>query len=425
MKWLRLLLNYSRCQFLYMKIVYCHQYFRTPAMSGGTRSYEMARRLVAKGHEVHVVTSWQGETAKKSWFEEEIDGINVHWLPVPYSNHMSYGRRIMAFLKFAMLAGSKAAAIGGDVVFATSTPLTIAIPGVRAAKKLKVPMVFEVRDLWPELPIVIGALKSPFSIYVARKLERFAYRNSSRIVALSPGMADGVVRTGYPREKVTVIPNSADISLFGPEFRTVNDGFFSGLLNKSFDKVVLYPGTLGHINDVGYLVDLAAEVRKIEGEIDFVIIGDGVERVIIEERARDLGVWGGNFHMFDSMPKEKLVSAFAEADMIASLFFPLKEMEANSANKFFDALASATPVMINYGGWQKEIIEKSGCGLSLNRDIQASARALVAFLQQDSVLKSASEAAYALAKGRFNRDDLAEEFEKVLLDAAAESGKVQ
>ena len=72
-----------------MKIIYLHQYFNTPQSSGGTRSYEMARRFVAQGHDVHVVTSWRGDTDHKSWFETEEDGVRVHWLPVPYSNHMS------------------------------------------------------------------------------------------------------------------------------------------------------------------------------------------------------------------------------------------------------------------------------------------------------------------------------------------------
>lgn len=403
-----------------MKIIYCHQYFKTPYMSGGTRSYEMARRLVAKGHEVHVVTSWQGETTKDSWFEEEVDGIHVHWLPVPYSNYMNYSQRIKAFFRFAMLSGSRAAAIGGDVVFATSTPLTIAIPGVRAAKKLKVPMVFEVRDLWPELPIAMGALKSPFTIYLARKLEDFAYRNSSRIIALSPDMKDGVAKAGYPRDKITEIPNSSDIALFCPENRVVEEGFFASLLKKPCKKVVLYPGTLGHINDVGYLVDLACQVENSGGGIDFVIIGDGVEKEKIKQRAKELGVWGVNFHMFGSMPKKKLVSAFAEADIIASLFLPLKEMEANSANKFFDALASATPVMINYGGWQKAIIEEQDCGLALNRDLESSSKSLVAFLSDPEALSSASKAAYGLAAERFSRDRLAEQFEQVLVDAVTE-----
>ena len=175
-----------------MRITYLHQYFNTPEMSGGTRSYEMARRLVAMGHEVNMITSWREDDGRKGWFETAEAGIKVHWLPVPYSNKMGFKERISAFFRFAWGAARKAASLPADVVFATSTPLTIALPGVYAARRQKAPMVFEVRDLWPELPIAIGALKNPFLQFMARQLELFAYRNSKAIVALSPGMRDGV-----------------------------------------------------------------------------------------------------------------------------------------------------------------------------------------------------------------------------------------
>ena len=199
-----------------MKITYIHQYFNTRDMSGGTRSYEMARRLVSMGHEVTMITSWRSSHVGTHWFETDESGIKVLWLPVKYSNHMSYAARVRAFFRFAFGAARKAASLPADVVFATSTPLTIAFPGIFAAKALNVPMVFEVRDLWPELPIAIGALKNSMLKYAAVRLERFAYNNSSRIIALSPGMRDGVVRSGYSENRVTVIPNSADLELFDP-----------------------------------------------------------------------------------------------------------------------------------------------------------------------------------------------------------------
>ena len=197
-----------------MKIIYLHQYFNTLEMSGGTRSYEMARRLAAAGHEVHMVTSWRSDDGRSpEWFVTDESGIKTHWLPVPYSNHMSYRERISAFFRFAFLAMSKAKELGGDVIFATSTPLTIAIPAVFASRKKKIPMVFEVRDLWPELPIAMGALRNPVLQWLAHRLERWAYKNAEAVVALSPGMKYGVVNTGYPANRVAVIPNSSDLSL--------------------------------------------------------------------------------------------------------------------------------------------------------------------------------------------------------------------
>ncbi|HIF09408.1 MAG TPA: glycosyltransferase WbuB, partial [Sneathiellales bacterium] len=150
-----------------------------------------------------------GTKPPNGWTESTESGIQVHWYPVTYSNATPFKKRIRAFLKFAFQSTRKAMSLEGDVVFATSTPLTIALPGVFTAWRRRIPMVFEVRDLWPELPIAVGALKGRIPIALARWLERFAYRNATRVVALSQGMKDGVVRIGYHGDHVHVIPNSA------------------------------------------------------------------------------------------------------------------------------------------------------------------------------------------------------------------------
>ena len=169
-----------------MRIIYLHQYFVLPSQPGGTRSYEMARRLASFGHQVHMVTSDHASAPGRSprWEEREEAGIHVHRYPVPYSNAMSYSQRIRAFLQYASRSALRAAQLPGDVVFATSTPLTIALPGVYAARRQGIAMVFEVRDLWPDLPIAIGAITGRLPVTAARWLERFAYKNSAQIVAL-------------------------------------------------------------------------------------------------------------------------------------------------------------------------------------------------------------------------------------------------
>ena len=150
-----------------MRIVYLHKYFVTPEMPGIVRSYEMARRLVAMGHEVHMVTTDQrldAEAAKRpAWRVTNEAGIHVHWTAVPYDNTQAYGDRLRAFLTFAWRAARKAIELRGDVIFATSTPLTIAIPALLATWRTRRPLVFEVRDLWPAVPIAIGAIRKPLA----------------------------------------------------------------------------------------------------------------------------------------------------------------------------------------------------------------------------------------------------------------------
>lgn len=405
-----------------MKIIYLHQYFNTPEMSGGTRSYEMAKRLAEKGHEVHIITSWRECDGKSTWFTTKTNGFNVHWLPVAYSNKMSFLQRIKAFSHFALKAGKKAQEIGGDIVFATSTPLTISIPAIATSKKLKIPMVFEVRDLWPELPIAIGALKNPFLKFLAKQLELFSYKHSKHIIALSPGMAKGIVKTGYPNEKVTMIPNSADLDIFKSDISGDNEfkTSYPELMNCQF---VLYAGTLGVINGVGYLVDVAHKAKLLDPSIKFVVFGRGAEFEKIIKKAKKLKVLNNNFFIYPSISKYELSSAFNFASLSSSLFIDLKEMESNSANKFFDGLASGTPVLINYGGWHESLLHTNNAGFKLSRDVDASALSIINILKKPIALNKMGRNARNLAEKEFSRDLLALKLEKILCTVEKEAHK--
>jgi glycosyltransferase involved in cell wall biosynthesis len=403
-----------------MRIIYLHQYFNTPAMSGGTRSYEMAKRFVGAGHEVHMVTTKRElDGGKGGWQKYDVDGISVHSLGVPYSNEMGFAARLNAFAKFAMAAGPKAREIGGDVVFATSTPLTIALPGVYAARRLRSAMVFEVRDLWPEVPIALGALRGRIPIAAARRLERFAYRNSAQVVALSPGMADGVAKTGYPRERITVVPNSSDLALFA---RSRESGFAFLDRNPHLrgGQLVVYTGTLGRVNGVGYMVDIAREMLDRNPSVKFLIVGDGAERNLILSKADDSGVLGVNLWHMDQLPKKDIPGVFGAASISASFVVDVPELWNNSANKFFDSMAAGTPILINHGGWQAEILQRSGAGLVVPPDdAHAAARQLADFLADPSRVAEAGHAATRLAVEDFDREILAARLLDVLTRATS------
>ena len=404
-----------------MRILYLHQYFVTPRTSGATRSYEMARRLIAAGHEVCVVTSsallppeqrhsTQGQTI-------DVDGVPVVVIDVPYGNEMPFSQRILAFLKFALLASREAMRHKADVIIATSTPLTIALPGIVGKLWQRRPLVFEVRDLWPELPIAIGALNNPVLQWVASALEWIAYHASAHVIALSPGMADGVVRRGIPRERVTVIPNSCDLALFDvPAER--GDKIRAQLGLSEGQPLLVYTGTFGHINGVGYLVDLAEAMKTVAPEVRFLIVGAGVEFDKVQARAKALGVLDSNLFLWAPIAKNEVPDLLAAATVAASVFVPIKEMWNNSANKFFDALAARKPIAINYGGWQAELLEKHAAGLVLPpEDIPAAARQLADFLHDPQRVAAAGQAAARLGREQFDRDDMARKLEAVLTQA--------
>ena len=401
-----------------MNIVYLHQYFNSLSDPGSSRSYEFARRLVALGHTVHMVTSGRADTGQaQGWQESLVDGIHIHAISVPYGNKMSYRQRLSAFFRFAFHASGRAAKLRPDIVFATSTPLTIALPAIYASRRRHVPMVFEVRDLWPEMPIAVGAIRHPLLIGAAKWLERTAYRNATRVVALSPGMEEGVVSTGYPDERVSTIPNACDLDLFdvGPATGLSFRERFPWLRDRP---LVVYVGTLGYVNGVSYLVQVASECRTLHPDVRFLIVGDGKEKPDVERLAREKGVLGVNLHFMDPVPKTDVPMILSAADVATSLFIDLPPMWKNSANKFFDALASGTPVAINYHGWQADLLDESGAGIVLPAgDPAGAARSIVDLLMDRERLSAAANAARDLAVARFSRDLLADRFEQVLLSA--------
>lgn len=404
-----------------MKIIYLHQYYTSPEMAGGTRSYEMARRMVAAGHEVHMVTSYREEDdSRLDWFQTNEAGIQVHWYPVPYSNHMSFFQRLKAFYSFALAARKKALQLDADIVFATSTPLTIALPAVPAARKKSVPMVFEVRDLWPEMPIAVGALKNPLLRFAARRLEHWAYHNAEAVVALSPGMKSGVLRTGYPAEKVAVIPNSSDNVEF--KFNAEAGARFREQREWLGDRPLLvYAGTFGPTNGVGCMVPVAQELLRLNSDVRILLVGEGKEKPSITEQAERAGVLGKNLFIEDTLPKKEIPALLSAADMAAALFIDLPEMRPNSANKFFDALASGTPVMLNYGGWMHEMVQAKGCGISVwQHSAEDVAAELERKLHDREWLEQAGSSARLLAEEHFDRDVLAGQLIQVLQAAVDE-----
>jgi len=407
-----------------MRIVYIHQYYCNPAMAGGIRSYEQARRLVARGHTVHVITT-DITPGKRSlgWRTTHDDGVTVHWYSVPYSNEMSFARRIRAFAEFMVLATAKAARLKADLVFATSTPLTVAVPGVLAAKLRRAPFVFEVRDLWPEVPIEMGALRNPLARRLAGALAGFAYRNAEEVVALSPGMAAGV-RARRPATRVEVIPNAADLDLFAVDPEAVHR--FRDAHRWLGDRpLIVYTGALGMVNGVEYLIRAAHRMREVDPDVQVLIVGHGREWADTERLAAEYGLLNTTVRMWPKVPKSELPVILGAATLSTSFVRPIRALWENSANKFFDALAAGRPIAVNYGGWQADLLRETGAGLVLDPYDAESAGELMALRVRDDVwLKEAREAAHTLAVERFSRDLLFERFEAVLNRSAGRTAAV-
>lgn len=396
-----------------MRIVYVQQHFKTPQMAGGSRPYETAKRLAAAGHEVHVVCGSQPALPATRGEPERMNGFLVHVVPVRYNSRMGFGRRIVSFLSFASRSALRVRSLRPDVVFASSTPLTVAIPAIAAKIGRPTRMVFEVRDLWPEVPIAMGILSNPILQRAARALEKAAYRNSEYVVALSPGMADGVARSGFPTSRIVVAPNASDIERFN-----VPDS--EGRSLRSRDPwlgerpLVVYCGSIGRVNGLKYMVDLAHDMMRVNRDVRFLIVGEGPEKEQILAHARAIGVLGANFRIDDPVQKDDLPAILNAATFCSSFVIDVPELFANSANKFFDALAASRPMLINHPGWQAEILSATGAGLQLSRDTRLAADQLNQVLNDPRWLGEASAASRNLAEKEFDRNIIAKRVTSVI-----------
>ncbi len=405
-----------------MKILYLHQYFISPSGAGGTRSYELARRLAKRGHEVTIVTSnafmpeYEGLERR---VETELDGFKLVVLPVAYKQSMSYVRRTQAFFSFAAAAAKESMRHDADVVFATSTPLTIALPGLFARMKTRAPLVFEVRDLWPDLPIALGAIKNPVAKAAARTLEWVAYHGAEQVVALSPGMARGVKARGIPSGRVTVIPNGCDRDLGDvpeQEIASFRASLFPQV--RPDQPLVVYAGSMGLSHDPGWLVDVAVQMRAVDPEVQFGLVGKGALAQEVYARAQTAGVLDRNLFVRGPVPKADVPKLLRGAQMASSTMAPVRELEDNSANKFFDALANGVPVGLNYGGWQADLVREYGAGIIMPQSKPtAAAHMMASALRDETGLATMRVGAAKLAAEHFDREVLTSTLEGVLSEA--------
>lgn len=204
-----------------MRVLYFHQHFCTPHGAAGIRSYEMARRLLHHGHEVTMVCGSYagGHTGLSGDFqrgrrEGMVDGIRVIEFDLAYSNADGFVRRSAMFFRFALRSVGLALTAPYDVLFATTTPLTAGIPGIFARWLRGKPFVFEVRDLWPELPRAMGVIRNRAVLRALDWLEWASYRSAHRLIGLSPGIVEGIARRGVPRGRIASVPNGCDLGIF-------------------------------------------------------------------------------------------------------------------------------------------------------------------------------------------------------------------
>lgn len=389
---------------IFLKILYIHQYFKTPEEGGAIRSYHFSKALIEAGFEVEVLTTHSQKFYQKKYLE---DGLRVHYLPIHYNNSLNKWERIRSFLKFYNMSLKVVKhLVDIDLCFATSTPLTVAYLGMKIQQKYKIPFYVEIRDLWPKAPIELGFIKNKVLQKILYRYEKRIYKKAQKIVALSP-TSQKTIQKKVPKKEVVFIPNMADIDFFmsQPPPQLLLEEY--GLENKFG---IAYIGTLGKANHLEYLLDIAESCQKNSvQEIQFLIIGEGAEKENLAQICKNKNLINVSF--FSHKNKQELKNILDACQATYTSFMDVPVLESTSPNKFFDSLANGKLTIVNTQGWLKQLVEENQCGFYANpHQTQDFLDKIKLFLEDRNMLIKSQNNALKLAKQRFDKRILCQRF---------------
>lgn len=394
-----------------MRIIYFHQHFTTPDVGGGIRSYEFARRLIERGHEVTMVCGGDASlfnlspTGKKGVLRGKIDGIDVIQISIPYSNNDGLLKRTKSFLSYAWKGISIALKEDYDLLFATSTPLTASIPGIVQKLFRRKKFVFEVRDLWPELPRALG-MKNPIALWGMSVLEKWSYYAADACIGLSPGIVEGIRRRSPRGRRIAMIPNGCDLNIFKP-----GNGKYKIDGVEENDTIAVFTGAHGIANGLDAVLDAAKVLIAMDRkDIKLVFVGNGKMKAHLLDRKEKEGL--KNCIFMNPVSKATLSDIIDTADIGLMILANIPAFYyGTSPNKFFDYISAGLPVLNNYPGWLADMINENQCGVVVPpEDPKAFAEALIELADSPESRKDYRVNARKLAEVSFDRNLLGEQF---------------
>ncbi len=407
-----------------MRIIYIHQYFKKIIENGSHRSWYLANALSSAGFDVQMITAHNlpNKTEKIN------ENFTVHYLNVPYDNDFGFFKRILAFLSFFWKSfflvrkfikenqqqNQKNNKSEKNIIYATSTPLTVGITAFLLEKFYKIPYFFELRDLWPEAPIQMKVIKNPVLIKLLKFLEKKIYQNASKIITLSPAMQTHVEEVSQikttPNPSKMLALKSRGIEKEIRMFPNMSDNeFFS---HKTGKKVldnfsVVYFGTIGKANHLEYLLNIAKFGYENGKKVDFFIVGDGAEKKRLENIAYDLP----NVLFIKAFQKDLMNIFLGEMSAVYVSFLDIPVLESCSPNKFFDSLAAGKLCITNTKGWLKTLLEDNQCGFYASPHNPADFwKQLDVFINDVEMLKKYEHNARHLAETKFDKNKICMDF---------------
>lgn len=329
-------------------------------------------------------------------------GIIIYAINIPYKQNMSFACRCVAFLLFSIAAILFVLICKKpQIIYATSTPLTIGIPAIIGKWIRKIPFVFEVRDQWPEIPIEMGYIKNRYLGRLLIYLEKLIYYQSEAIIALSDGVKKNIKKI-IKKKNIYVFPNCADLELFNPSIN-------GSCVRKKFgwkNKIIfLHPGAMGRVNNLEFMIDIAEKLKDYP-KAHFVLMGEGSEKDRLQAMINNKSL--KNIEILPAVKKHHMPEYLAACDIGLVIIGNYQILQNNSANKFFDILSSGKPVLLNYSGWQREVIDlwKSGMGCKLC-DSKEFMEAVLLLSSDEPLRLKMGRNSRRLAQQEYHRDKIA------------------
>jgi glycosyltransferase involved in cell wall biosynthesis len=399
-----------------MHILLIHQVFIRPDDPGGTRHYEMARRLVRAGHSVTILASpYSYQTGRRvtdlprETLEPRLEVIRCRVLG---SVNRSFFWRTVGFLSF--MVSSFFIALQQphvDLCWGTSPPLLQVATAWLAARLKRAVFLFEIRDLWPAFAIQLGVLKNPVLIRLSLALEGFLYRHADRLIVNSPGFIPHLANRGADEKKIALVQNGVDPSMFDPDGKGED---FRRLHHLEDKFVAVYAGAHGLSNDLDTLLEAANRLRD-DPKIAFVLVGDGKEKPALALAASEMRL--PNVLFLPPVAKQAMREVLAASDCGIAILKPIPLYGTTYPNKVFDYMAAGRPVVLAIDGVIRKVVEEAGAGIAVPPGDPAALADAVRTLQRDP-----NRAVEMGRKGRqcvvrnFNREEVARDLEQIMAE---------
>lgn len=407
-----------------MHILFLTDNFPPETNAPATRTYEHTKRWVQAGHRVTVITGVPNFPSgrihagyrNRLWQQETADGVRVIRVWTYVTANEGFLKRTLDYLSF-MVAGSFAGLFvrRPDVIVGTSPQFFVALGACLLSLVRRKPFVFELRDLWPDSIVAVGAMHEGPGLRFLRRLEYWLYRRAARIVSVTHSFREILAANGIAAEKIVVVPNGVDPAAFTPGPKPADLERRLGLEGKF---VAAYVGTLGMAHGLGTILD-AAEQLKARDEIAFVLVGTGAEHAALEARARDRGL--RNVHFVGAVNKNEVKRYWRLCDAALVLLRDLPLFRHVIPSKIFEAWGTGRAVVLGVQGESAGIVQRGHGGILVPpENAQALAAAVGELAARRDVAADLGRAGREYVERRYDREQLARDMLVSLGEAAGQ-----